>query len=144
VARRCGLPVAFTNALWEVDVGQLDGCSVDEEGLSAFRGVIREWEEGSLDASLPGGETLASARHRFGRFLDGLSDEPEGPLLIVGHGVLFMVVLWEFCKNPQPRMMDNYMGRGHLSVLSGRDHRYQLVEFNLAPGEATGCVAARP
>jgi len=117
-----------------VDVGDLDGRSVNQESIAIFRAVLDAWEAGSWDACLSGGETFTAVRDRFQIFLDDVLGCDEGPVLVVGHGVLFMVVLWAFCENPKQHLFDNYMGRGHLSVLSGSDGRYRLVEFNLAPG----------
>jgi broad specificity phosphatase PhoE len=133
-SERCGLPVTYSDALWEVDVGDLDGRSVDQENLAIFRAVLDEWEAGSWDACLSGGETFTAVRARFRAFLDGALAGAEGPVLVVGHGVLFMVVLWAFCENRRPTLFENYMGRGHLSILSVEDGQCRLVEFNLAPG----------
>ena len=134
VSERCGLPVAYSDALWEVDVGELDGHSVDEETLAVLRGVTREWGAGHAATGFPGGETLDDVRDRFQTFLDSLGVGHEDPILIVGHGVLFMAVLWAFCTNPRPRVRDNYMGRGHLSVISGSGGCFDLLEFNISPG----------
>jgi broad specificity phosphatase PhoE len=128
------LPVSYSEALWEVDVGELDGRAVDEESIATFQSVLDAWEAGRAEACLPGGETFASARDRFRGFLADVAAGHEGPILIVGHGVLFMVVLWAFSENRRAHMFDNYMGRGHLAVLNGADGRYRLVAFNLAPG----------
>ena len=133
-SERCGLPVAYSDALWEVDVGELDGRSVNEESIAVFQAVLDEWEAGCWDARLPGGETFAGVRDRFQGFLDDALSGVGGPVLVVGHGVLFMVVLWAFCENRRPTLFGNYMGRGHVSVLSGEDGQYRLVEFNVAPG----------
>jgi probable phosphoglycerate mutase len=133
-AERCGLSVACRNALWEVDVGHLDGRDVTEETIGVFRAVLEAWEAGQWDACLEGGETFAAVRDRFHSFLTEVSEGYDGPVLIVGHGVLFMIVLWAFCDRPQPHIFDNYMGRGHLSVLTGQDGRFTLRAFDLAPG----------
>ena len=133
VSEHCGLPVVYSEALWEVDVGDLDGGPVDADSLATYLGVIGEWDQGDASAAFPGGETLDSVTARFKGFLDGLSGRNGGPTLVVGHGVLFMAVLWVFCDNAEPTMIENYMGRGHLSILSGQDGRYRVTAFNLAP-----------
>ena len=133
-SERCGLPVGYSDVLWEVDVGDLDGRTVDEETLAVLRGVAKEWEAGRSAVGFPGGETLDGVYDRFHTFLASLGDGHDGPILVVGHGVLFMAVLWAFCTNPQPKMGENTMGRGHLSIVSGSDSRFDLLESSLPPG----------
>jgi probable phosphoglycerate mutase len=136
VRDRCAVPLTFSDALAEVNLGDLDGQRIDEDGLAALRAVLGEWEAGHVNTGFPGGETLAEVRSRFQGFLDQVIGGKEGPVLVVGHGVLFMAVLWAFCDNRRPRLLDNYMGRGHLSILVGADGRFDLVVFNQPPVRA--------
>ncbi len=133
VSNRCGLPVMCSHALVEVNLGDLDGKRVDDQNLASLRAVLREWEAGHADTGFSGGETLAGVRARCQSYLEAVVRGEKSPVLIVGHGVPFMAVLWAFCNNPLPRMLDNYMGRGHLSILECAGSRFDLVAFNQPP-----------
>jgi broad specificity phosphatase PhoE len=136
VGHRCGLPVTYTDALREVHVGVIDGKSIDDpDNYQVYREVVAHWQEGRTEMGFPGGETLDDVARRFRGFIAGLESQ-DGPVLMVGHGVLFMAVIWLFCDNRRPVIEDNYMGRGHLSELCRRRERFRLVRFNVSPKQA--------
>jgi probable phosphoglycerate mutase len=136
VGHRCGLPVTYTDALREVHVGIIDGKSIDDPGnYQVCRDVVARWQEGCTETGFPEGETLNEVARRFRRFITGLEAQDE-PVLIVGHGVLFMAVIWLFCDNRRPMIEDNYMGRGHLSVLCRSKDRFRPIRFNVSPEQA--------
>ena len=136
VGLRCGLPVTYTDALREVHVGMIDGKPIDDPGnYQVYRDVVAGWQEERTEIGFPAGETLEDVAQRFHRFVTGL-DLQDRPVLMVGHGVLFMAVIWLFCDNRRPMIEDNYMGRGHISVLCRRDGRFRLTRFNVSPEQA--------
>jgi len=139
VGERTGIPVRTEPALLEVDVGELDG--VDSYGGDAwarYEAVRRQWELGQEKAGFAGGETLADIRARLERFLGRLPDRRSGPVVLVGHGMIFMSLLWLFCENRAPTLQGNYMEKGHLSVLTGARRRYRICAFNTPPGVTPG------
>jgi broad specificity phosphatase PhoE len=128
--------VTYTDALREVHVGVIDGKPIDDpDNLQVYRGVVAGWQEGRMETGFTGGETLDDVARRFSGFIAGLESQ-DGPVLIVGHGVLFMAVIWLFCDNHRPVIEDNYMGRGHLSVLCRSKERFRLVRFGVSPEQA--------
>ena len=136
VGLRCRLPVTYTDALREVHVGIIDGKPIDDpDNYQVYRDVVARWQEGRTEAGFPAGETLDDVAQRFRRFITGL-DLRDRPVLMVGHGVLFMAVIWLFCDNRRPIIEDNYMGRGHVSVLCRRDDHFRLIRFNVSPDQA--------
>ena len=139
VGQRCGLEPIVTEALHEVDVGILDGKDQeDPQNWQDFMSIIGEWDSGLPDVAFPGGETLNDIEARLRAFLDCLGDGREKPILVVGHCLLFMAVFWLFCERLGPEFHDGYMGRGHLSVISGDGDRFRILKFSIPPGELGG------
>jgi broad specificity phosphatase PhoE len=64
-------------------------------------------------------------------------------ILVVGHCLLFMAVIWLFCENHGPTLEDGHMGRGHLSIIRNNplapfikgdnNDRFRLLKFNIPP-----------
>jgi broad specificity phosphatase PhoE len=134
VSKCCGLKPIFSSALQEVDVGILDGEDQnDPHNWSAYEGVVKKWERGLTHVGFPGGESLNDVGDRFRSFLNGLESEQQKPILIVGHCLLFMAVIWLFCENHGSMFEDGHMGRGHLSVISGSGDRFSILKFNIPP-----------
>jgi len=165
VGEWCGLEPIFSEDLMEVDVGVLDGESQEDDVKWAmYEGVIKKWEQGLHHIGFQGGESLNDIEFRFGRFLKELENKRqdagrseavhEAPhlsvgrarshILVVGHCLLFMAVIWLFCQkqrpeyhghceNHTPTLEDGHMGRGHLSIISKDNDKFHLIKFNLSP-----------
>lgn len=132
--REIGLQFAQTKALLEVDVGVLDGESQDvPRSRTLHEEVIRKWEDGVRTAALPGGESLRDIEARFGNLLEDLEGMKQ--VLLLGHCLLFMCVIWLLAENRGPTLESGHMGRGHVSVLVKTGNGYRLQEFNRAPPE---------
>ncbi|MBM3237648.1 histidine phosphatase family protein [Candidatus Poribacteria bacterium] len=156
VSQWCGLEPIFSEDLMEVDVGILDGENQEDAVKWAmYENVMKKWEQGLNDVGFQGGESLNDIECRFRRFLEELENkrpewereapaEPEDEtqnrikqskdILVVGHCLLFMAVIWLFCENHGPTLEDGHMGRGHLSVISRNNDRFRLLKFNIPPG----------
>lgn len=134
VSERCGLKPVFSDALQEVDVGILDGESEDDpQKWAVYEEVIRKWEQGFTSVGFFGGETLNDIEHRFRGFLHGLESKQQKRILIVGHCLLFMAIIWLFCENHGPTFENGHMSRGHLSVISKAGDRFRMLKFNISP-----------
>jgi broad specificity phosphatase PhoE len=133
VNQRCMLNLEFSDALWEVDVGILDGESQDDtHNQNVYEGVIKSWEQGLTSIGFPSGETLNDIRDRFRQFLNELEQKRQKCVLVVGHCLLFMAVIWLFCENHGPMFEDGHMDRGHLSIISKTGNRFRLLKFNIS------------
>ena len=140
VGRRCGLETVVNEALHEIDVGILDGKDQeDPQNWQDFMDIIGKWNSGSPDVTFPDGESLNDVEARLRVFLDNLGNEREKPVLVVGHCLLFMAVFWLFCGRCGPEFHDGYMGRGHLSIISGSGDKFQILKFSVPPGELADC-----
>lgn len=140
VAEQRELEIVIDDRLREVDVGRLDGLEIRDDNLAYYRDIVRAWGEGDGQAGFEEGESLDDVTRRFGAFLEEVKrTKPAGPILVVGHGILFMAMLWLFTTGHEDdrrgKIEELYMSRGHLSIIAdnGAD-RYQLLEFNLPPG----------
>ena len=137
VAKQCGLKVKYSADLEEVDVGSLNGLSLDDPNhYAVYTYAVNQWETGHSEYAIPGGESLQQVRVRFDRMLplvlDGIT---PGPILLVGHGVLWMTVLWMYCHVHGEPMNKYYMGRAHLSEVHLKENQMTMVKFNIAPSD---------
>lgn len=98
--RRLGLEPVVTEALREVDCGELEGRN-DLEAWEAFQQVVGSWFRGDPEAQCVGGETGAQARDRFAPFMRSLPD--DGDVLAVGHGGIFAWGLLQVCFDLRPQ-----------------------------------------
>jgi len=141
VGQCCGLEPIFSDDLMEINVGILDG--EDQEDAvkwAMYEGVIEKWNQGLYNVSFQAGESLNDVGTRFSRFLQELEDkqsessgEGNENILVVGHCLLFMAVIWLFCENHGHTLEDGHMGRGHLSIISKSNDRFRLLKFNISP-----------
>ncbi len=129
------LEIQVSQQLREVNIGKLDGQSIDNpEILATYRGVISKWEQEIQTASFPGGERLVDVEERFRAFLEAIPESnARAPILVTGHGILFMSVLWLFVKERSRRIQDYYMGRCHLTIVAWDGEKLELERFNLPP-----------
>ena len=137
VAKQCELAVNYSDDLEEVDVGSLNGLSLDDpKHYAVYTCAVKQWETGHSEYAIPGGESLQQVRERFDRMLalilDGIT---PSSILLVGHGVLWMTVLWMYCHLPGEPMDKYYMGRAHLTEILLKENQMTLIKFNIAPND---------
>lgn len=141
VSQKCGLELTLSDALQEVDVGILDGESQDDpHKWATYEEILGKWEHDLGSAGFPGGETLNDIEYRFRGFLDGVESKEDKRILVVGHCLLFMAVIWLFCENHGPTLENGHMGRGHLSIISKTGDRFRVLKFNISPDTSGGHI----
>ncbi len=134
VGQICGLVPEINESLIEVDVGSLDGLSIDVyEYRVVFSRVIDQWNLGHNDIGFPGGETLDNIKKRLTDFIKILDKENHENILVVAHDILFMAFVWLFCDNHTPKFNDDNIRAGHLSIVSKTDSKFHILKHNLAP-----------
>lgn len=135
VGQQCGLKPIIFEALHEVNVGILDGKDQDDpQNWENFMSVVRRWNSGFNDTGFPEGESLNEIESRLRTFLEVLGEQQGGPVLVVGHSLVFMALFWLFCGKCGSELEDGHMGRGHLSIISGAGDRFRILKFNIPPG----------
>ena len=133
-----GLKPVFREALAEVDVGELEGKSErDAESMSSYERVLGFWEKGLYGEGFSGGETMLDAAERLKKLLSEIESGGCGHVLLVGHCLVFMTLIWLFCDNRGSTLESAHMGRGHFSILQKANDEYRLAEFNIAPSVET-------
>jgi broad specificity phosphatase PhoE len=76
-AGRRGVPLEVEPLLDDVDVGDLEGCTIEE---------YRAWKQGRRRGeAFPGGESLDDAARRYAEALRALLARPEATMLVVCH-----------------------------------------------------------
>jgi probable phosphoglycerate mutase len=134
VGQALGLRPALTNDLREADLGRLDGRCYDDGVLwSIFEDVLARWQVREYGAGFPDGETLQDLQVRLARFLAALP-HTGGPILLVGHEVVFMAAIWLFCRNPGTSLLDWRLRHGGLAVMSRNGAPgFRLDHFDIGP-----------
>jgi len=131
-----GLDILISDDLYEIDVGILDGeDQTDPDKWALYTSVMDKWEQNLTDVTFPNGESLDDVRERLRSFFDSLKNDTNKSVLIVGHCLLFMAFTWLFCENHNEKLEDNYMGRGHLSVITFDKNKFLIEKFNIPPDE---------
>jgi broad specificity phosphatase PhoE len=142
VGRELGLEPHATADLREVGLGTIDGRSYDDPDLRAvFDSVLARWQRREYNAGFPAGETLRDLTERFVAFLSTLPGD-GGPVLVVGHEVLFMAAIWTLCENAGTSMLAWRLGHGGIAVMARNGAPgFRLERFDAAP---RGTEASRP
>lgn len=81
-----GIPWIQNADINEISWGDHEGQPSNPERMAVYEVMLREWQNGNLDASLPGGETARQLGDRLMRFIDWLHTRPEQNILICTHG----------------------------------------------------------
>ena len=128
------LPVTYSEDLIEVGLGVLDGHDIGNPAyLSVYENLVSNWQSGYSFVKIPEGESLLDVKARLKRFLHTsiFSDHFDGPVLIVGHAILWMCFIWAFCENHPHNINDGFMKKTHLSIISGEENAFSLYKLNL-------------
>ncbi|UCD56106.1 MAG: histidine phosphatase family protein [Candidatus Hydrogenedentota bacterium] len=134
VSEPLNLEPVITDSLVEIDVGDLEGKAQDHpEHRAAFNRVLSLWENGCYREGFVGGETLLDAEKRLRKLLDKIANDGPNHVLLVGHCLLFMALIWLFCENHGPTVESGHMRRGHVSILYKAGERFRLEKFDIAP-----------
>jgi len=124
----------FMDALAEIDVGELEGKPEADPGYrAAFDHVLNLWEQGFSNEGFSAGETLLDAENRLRKLLETIERGNSSHVLLVGHCLLFMALIWLFCENHGPTLENGHMGRGHLTIIRKRGSIFRLEEFDISP-----------
>jgi len=132
ISERNNLDVEFSDKLMEIDLGNLEGTTF-KDSMGTYERVLKEWQDRNFNSGFPGGETFNDVKSRLNEFLDEIEKREAINILVIGHGLLFLVVLWYYCKNEKTPIYDYAMGRGHLSIIKGKERSYILDRFNISP-----------
>jgi broad specificity phosphatase PhoE len=138
VADELDMPVTYSADLIEVGLGLLDGHDIgDPAFLSVYENMVSNWENGYQQVCIPEGESLLDVKARLERFLNEnvLCHDWKGPVLLVGHAILWMSFIWAFCENKPNSINDGFMNKTHLSIIIRNCSGYLLEQNNLSHEE---------
>ncbi len=100
IADLTGAPVRVTEALREINCGDLDGRG-DAEAWAATQAIYQRWRSGEWEAGFPGGETGRQLVERLAGVIREIAETyPRDDVAVVGHGGLFWFALPELCGLP--------------------------------------------
>lgn len=81
-----GIPWLQNADINEISWGEHEGQPSNPERMVVYEAMLQEWQNGNLDASLPGGETARQLGDRLLRFIEWLHTRSEQNILICTHG----------------------------------------------------------
>jgi len=134
IAEEIKVPVTYSEDLIEVGLGLLDGHDISDPAfLSVYENMVINWERGYPFVRIPDGESLNDVKERFERFLEAniYNNHFDGPVLLVGHAILWMSFIWIFCDNHPDKIHEGFMKKTHLSIVSRNKHTFSLDKLNL-------------
>ncbi len=134
IADELKLAVTYSENLIEVGLGLLDGHDISNRAfLSVYENMVINWERGYPFVQIPDGESLNDVKERFERFLEAniYNSHFDGPVLLVGHAILWMSFIWIFCKNHPVNINEGFMKKTHLSIISGDKNSFSLEKLNM-------------
>ena len=121
--------------LRETNVGALDGKSeIDPVNWKAYKNVVDAWEKGDNAARFGGGESNWEIKARIKKVLDRANKECKESAAFVAHSDILRSLFWFYCENRGKTMQENYMDKGHLTVVSREEGSsiYRIEKFNTA------------
>ncbi|MEO6037656.1 MAG: histidine phosphatase family protein [Saprospiraceae bacterium] len=80
------IPWIQTPDINEISWGEHEGLPTSPEHAEHFRRTIVHWQNGNLEAALPGGESASQLLERVGRFVEWLKTRPEQRIVVATHG----------------------------------------------------------
>ncbi len=81
-----GLPWEIKPEINEITWGDHEGQPVSEYWTEVWNEVRTNWNNGQLDARMPGGESAQELNNRLLRFVEWLQQRPEKHVLVCMHG----------------------------------------------------------
>jgi probable phosphoglycerate mutase len=129
----CSLKPVVIEQLREIDVGVLDGECIEEQELRAiYDNIISNWDKRENDVGFKDGEAMNDVKKRIDNFLK-IIDNTDKKILVVGHGLFFMVFIWLFCDNHGLTFHSGRINRCHYSILEKVSGGFHLVGHDIAP-----------
>ncbi len=110
IATRFGLPITIDSALHEVDMGELEGKSQDdEENIKLFTSIIDNWLKGDRSKKFPNGESFVEVKERIDHVTKNYLVDDS--ILIVSHAT-FLACLMGQKLNYKESIFELFLPRG--------------------------------
>ena len=131
------VPVEVDQGLKELKVGDLEGMSLSDLGITFSQFLIKWWKErGTM--KLPNGESLAELQQRAWKAVEGLlkrqktspEHNTETAVAVVSHYFVTLVIILKALDLPLDYFNKFTVSPGGISILEFRDGRTRLVAFN--------------
>lgn len=111
------IPIAVYEGLHEIFAGDFEGDN-SELALSHYHRAVVQWQAGSLDARLPGGE---SPQELLSRFLPGLAKARllagGSDVLVVSHGAAIRLIGYHGTTLDKDLISSRYLANGSLAII---------------------------
>lgn len=126
-----GIPWEQLSGLDELAWGEWEGKPNDEQAITAFKGLVEEWDAGDFDAHFVGGESPNQVMLRLKEALDEmLSHSDEKLVLICMHGRAMRLFLCLMMNKPLSEMSDFPHQNTTLYRVQWTDNKFTIVDFN--------------
>jgi broad specificity phosphatase PhoE len=92
-------PVILEN-FREIDVGELEDRPPSAENWALHNAILKDWLEGNVSRSFPGGEDQLALWERMRCGLERIFEERDGgEVIVVSHGGILFLTMLNFCPN---------------------------------------------
>ena len=139
IASHHQLPVEVDQGLRELRVGELEGMSVSNLGITFSQFLVQWWQDRGA-TKLPNGESLAELQERAWRAVERLLEKPrrvganpehsEGTIVVVSHYFVILAIILKALDLPLDCFTKFKVDPGGVSILEFRDSGPRLVTFN--------------
>lgn len=133
IGQATGAPLVAEPDLREMDIGRLDGLSVDE-GRERYPDFFAEWRRSAGRCRMPGGETLQEVRERAWSVLTAQAERhPSREVVFVTHTFVVLAIVCKVLGLPLDRFRGLHVGTGSLTVVRFGAARPCLLAMNVRP-----------
>ena len=99
IARLTDNRVEVHESFRELDAGCLEDLPPSQENWQTYFNVLKDWMDGRLESSFPGGENFYTASQRARTAINEiLPPNSSENVLVVGHGGIFFVAVTQICQ----------------------------------------------
>jgi len=116
IAKYHSLPVIVMPQLRELEVGELEGLSV-ENLTNDFSHFLVHWNKGEGSEKLPGGESLADLQERSWAVVQHIANENKGTVVVVCHYFVIITIICSVLGLPPSGIKRFRVGVGSITIL---------------------------
>ena len=128
IAKYHKLPVQIEPELRELEVGELEGMSV-ESLTNDFSHFLVHWNKGEGSEKLPGGESLVDLQERAWSIVQHISAENQGTVIVVCHYFVILTIICAALGLPPSGIKQFRVGVGSMTVLNINEGLTHLISL---------------
>jgi len=128
IARFHQLPVQVEYNLRELEVGELEGITLDQLGTD-FTDFLIQWRQNGGITKLPGGESLIDLQNRVWQIIQNIIEKYQGSVVIVSHYFVILTIICTALNIPLTCLRRLRIQAASISILDFSDSHPCLYRF---------------